>query len=336
MVSRFPPSDVYEIVTRIQSGNDVHFRSAVFEGLLHEVLRCQGFRLEVHPALGNERSARPDFLVEGPDGESFYLEATLASESNEVDKPGQTRIDHFLDQLSQHPHENFMLEVDDEGFPASQPSSKRVIRELHSWLNSLDVDAIMVMRAEGRHEDVPFMQWRHEEWIVQFRPWPINPERRGQSERLIGISGSGGGLIDHWSPIRDAVKKKGSKYGELDRPLLVAVNLDSHFLDPIDERQALFGQEEMVFRLDDREKEPRFRRAPNGAWMSKDGPQYTRVSGVWSFNDIQPASIVGKKNTIYFNPWASMPLPEALKVFPHVVAADNLTSWVWRKTGQSS
>jgi hypothetical protein len=92
----------------------------------------------------------------------------------------------------------------------------------------------------------------------------------------------------------------------------------------------------MVFRLDDREKEPRFRRAPNGAWMSKDGPQYTRVSGVWSFNDIQPASIVGKKNTIYFNPWASMPLPEALKVFPHVVAADNLTSWVWRKTGQSS
>lgn len=139
---------------------------------------------------------------------------------------------------------------------------------------------------------------------------------------------TGGGIVDDWTPIRNAVKYKGSKYGELNKPLLVAVNLDSFHLDRIDEMQALFGQEQFVFSVGQSEEGFRFERAPNGAWYGKSGPQYTRVSGLWIFNDLSAYSIGVRRSTIYFNPWAAFSLPEILKYFPYASVEGEKMEWV--------
>lgn len=106
-----------------------------------------------------------------------------------------------------------------------------------------------------------------------------------------------------WTPIRDAVRFKGSKYGKLDKPLLVAVNFGSLHLARLDEMQALYGQEQFMFSVDEPDKEPRLERAPNGVWRGRTGPQATRVSGAWLFNDLTPYTVASRRHTIYFNPW---------------------------------
>jgi hypothetical protein len=256
------------------------------------------------------------------------LEAVLATENNEVDHGGEARKGMVFDSLSANPHKNFMVAIEDLGYPKSQPSGKRLIRDIHSWLDSLDPDSVQQQINTEGFESIISFEWDHEDWKMIFRPIPLKLEKRGKSANLIGVGNMAVGWVDSWSPIRDAVKFKGSKYGPLEKPLLIAVNLNSSALDKIDEMQALYGQEQFVFEVENPDKEPRMERAPNGVWYNKKGPQYTRVSGVWIFNDLHPSSISVRKQTIYFNPWATHPLPDSLKYFPHAVPENNKMSWL--------
>lgn len=326
-ISRYPDDEVEELIARIRSGDDTNFKSATFELFLHEGLLRKGFKLSAHPDLPNGSGKKPDFLVKCPDGCEFYLEAVLATENYEADQGGEARKGIVLDSLSANPHQNFMVEIEDESYPKSQPSSKKLIRDIHRWLDSLDPDSVQQqINYQGFDSIIPF-EWSHENWEMKFRPIPLKSEKRGKSTNLIGIGGMAVGWVDTWSPIRDAIKYKGSKYGILEKPLLVAVNFNSFDLDKIDEMQALYGQEQFFFEVGKPDKEPRMERAPNGVWHNKRGPQYTRVSGAWIFNDLHPSSIAVRKQTIYFNPWATYPLPDSLKYFPYAIPENNKMCW---------
>lgn len=174
----------------------------------------------------------------------------------------------------------------------------------------------------------------HEEWSLTIRPIPLKVARRGKARTLIGAAMGGVGYIDAWTPIRNAVKFKGSKYGRLELPLLVAVNVDTFALDRIDEMQALFGQEQFVFAVGQPEREPEMQRAPNGVWHGPTGPQYKRVTGAWFFNDLTPYTVASRRNTIYLNPWASASLPENLLAMPHAIADGGEIKWADGKSFQ--
>lgn len=325
-ISRYPLAEVDDLARRFRSGDDIHFKSASFELFLHEALLRTGFKLFPHPLLPNGIQFKPDFLVKAPDGEEFYLEAVLVAERNELDKGGEIRKGAVFDTLSASPHHNFMIVIDDEGTPKTQPSGKKLLNEIHNWLNTLDPDEISAQIQKAGLDSIAPLNWSHEGWDLQIRPIPISPERRGHSSNLIGMSGIGGGMLDAWSPIKDAVKFKGGKYGQLDKPLVIAVNFDSSFLHRIDEMQALFGQEQIVF--NPRSKKSEMKRAPNGVWIGKGGPQCKRVSAVWIFNDLHATSLASRRNTIYFNPWANISIPNSLKIFPHGIVEDEKMNWI--------
>jgi hypothetical protein len=323
----YPRSELIELVARVRSGNDTQFKSAVFELSLYSFLIRLGYKLEPHPELKNGSRSRPDFYVVAPNGEDFYLEAVLASQDDGTDAAAEARKDTTLDALSQAVHPNFMVEVESNGAPTSQPSGNRLRSATLAWLNSLNPDEIQRTIVEQGIKSAPSLKWAHEDWELLLRPIPLKLERRGKSNTLIGILDGGAGFIDGWSPIRDAVKFKGGKYGDLHKPLLVAINVGSFDLDPIDEMQALYGQEQFLFSRDDLEKEPIFERAPNGAWYGHKGPKGRRVSGVWLFNDLNAYTIASRRHTVYFNPWARHALPEGLKQMPHASATDGLMQW---------
>lgn len=322
----YPREELEELISRLRSGDDVHFRSASFELFLHEALIKQGFTLTPHPELPNGSPYKPDFLVADTNGHCFYLEAVLATENNELDKGGEARKGAVLDTLAKFPHHNFMIALEDEGSPKSPPSGKKLKNRIHAWLSSLDPDEILEKIDSSGLDCIEPLVWSHDGWGLQIRPIPLKAERRGKSPTLIGFGGTGGGWIDAWSPIRDAIKFKGGKYGDLEIPLVVAVNLDSFHLDRIDEMQALFGQEQIVF-TPGSDADPEIRRAPNGAWYGKNGPQYTRVSAAWIFNDLHASSLAARNSTIYFNPWAALPAPETLKRFPFAEPQNNEMQW---------
>lgn len=318
----YPTSEVDELVARIQSRDDVAFRSATFELLLHEALRRLGHLLRPHPELPNGAPTRPDFLVEDHDGNAFYLEAVLATTRDGTSRACEAMKSTTRDALAQVPHNSFRVDFDSEGDPTTQPSSRDLIRRTHEWLDSLDPDALLQLIAERGFETVPEFVWKHEEWTITLRPIPIRKEKRGSARALVGAFGEGGRIIDDWTPLRDAVRKKGRKYGELDKPLVVAVNARSFNLDPIDELQALFGQEQYVEYVDRPDLGGHLIRVPNGAWVGHSGPQSLRVSGAWFFNDLTPYTVAERRSTIYVNPWSYHDVPQSLLRLPHARVVD--------------
>lgn len=319
LVGEYPQKERDELVARLKCGDDTHFKSAVFELALYAFLVRLGYALSPHPELPSGSKARPDFHVTTPTGEEFYLEAVLASIRDESVPAAEAMIGSTLDALGKASHPNFMVLVEYEGTPDTQPSGKKLLAATLKWLNSLDPDRV---RAEAESQGLgstPTQEWAHEGWQVRLRAYPLRPEARGKSSSLIGMLDGGARVIDQWSSIRDAIKHKGAKYGNLDKPLLVAVNFGSFHLNEIDEMDALYGQEQYVVDIRNPEKEAWMTRASNGAWIGPSGPRALRVSGAWIFNDLTVYSLSSRRQTIYFNPWATHPLPEALKTMPHAI-----------------
>lgn len=328
LLAEYPAADQTELVSRIRSGSDVQFRSATFEILLHAILHRLGYGLEPHPKLPNGSAARPDFIVTAPSGDRFYVEAVLATEDRGEDPASNARMAVVLDQIAKASHPNFLLEIDTEGSPATPPAGKALVREILQWLDGIDPDQVKQQIDVFGLKETPTLNWQHENWKMSFRPIPLRPERRGKATTLIGMQGGQAGIVNAWTPIRKAVKYKGGRYGELDLPLIVAVNTDSFHIDRIDEMQALYGEEQFWFSTEDPQREPRFARAPNGAWHGKRGAESRRVSGAWLFNDLTTYTVAVCRHTLYVNPWSKHAIPPCLRRLPHATPDADKMQWI--------
>ncbi|SER29061.1 MULTISPECIES: hypothetical protein [Pseudomonas] len=299
LVSNYPDPD--DLISRFRSNNNSNFRSAEFELLLYSALHRQGFLLTPHPELPNGSSSRPDFLVTTPVGDSFYLEAVLASE-NSADQTNQPLIATTLDVFTTASHANFGVIVKTSGYPSTQPRRRRILRKTLAWLNSLDPDEVQAEIDASGHDAMPTLVLNHESLEISVQALPLRADRRGKASRLLAAQFGQAGWVNSWSPIKDAITFKGNKYGSLDKPLVVAVNFSGHHLDRLDEMQALFGQEQIILSTENLDAEPRLDRAPNGAWVGKSGPQFRRVSGAWLFDNLCVYNVPSRHATLYLNP----------------------------------
>lgn len=314
-VYRYPEAEREEVVARIRSENETHFRSATFEVFLHEALRRLGYQLTPHPDPGTGVAKRPDFLVAAPDGGEFFVEAVLASERDGRSPAAEAMKEAALGYLNEAPHTAFLVDVESEGDPTTQPSGKTLARDVHAWLDTVDPDPLRERLIADGLDAMPSMTWAHEGWELTLRAIPLSAERRGKSARLIGALGSGARWVNAWEPLRDAVKKKANRYGQLTKPFVVAVNADIFHLDEIDEVQALYGEEYWGEVIGHPERSGP-RRRPNGAWQGPHGPQNRRVSAVWFFNDLTPYTLASRRSMLYVNPWAYAMPPENLQRVP--------------------
>lgn len=173
------------------------FRSGLFELLLHEYLLRNGFSLTPHPALPNGSAKRPDFLVVGPDGAHFYLEATSASERDGRDQAGEALVATTLQHLSDATHPDFFVYVAFTGYPRTQPSGRRLAATVVSWLDTLDADAAVAILENYDFDRLPSMEWEHEDLTLTIKAIPCRPDARGNQRRLIGAQDFGRAL-DRW------------------------------------------------------------------------------------------------------------------------------------------
>jgi hypothetical protein len=126
------------------------------------------------------------------------------------------------------------------------------------------------------------------------------------------------GLRRH-DDIRAAVEGKATKYGALDLPLVVAVNILDDFCEDLDIWNALFGEERLVtVRQADGQWLDRWGpRVPNGVWRGRDGPRSTLVSAVVVTHQLSPSNLRTRAVELIHNPWAARPLPaEAFAAYP--------------------
>jgi hypothetical protein len=295
-LSVYPEAARKSLVARLRSGDDRDFASAFWELYLHEMYRRDGWQITIEPAVPAS-DARPDFLVQ-KDAASYYVEARCIFESGR-NRGADKRLQTVYDSLNKLNAGAFSLSVHVRRIGDVAPSTRELARSLEDWLAALDPDQVaLALKGYSTREK---REWRFEGWHLVFEPLPLKPEARDRPDRrALGMFGSGGSFVDDVSPLRRALSDKGGKYGELDHPLVIAVNIISDFHDDDDSRQALFG-------IGDWERDLKAQRSPNiGYWGSSQSPQHAHVAGVLLALSMHHARVAKYAPTYWPHPGADV------------------------------
>jgi hypothetical protein len=324
--SRFPSGERHALCNRFRKRQDVPHQSAFLELYWHEFLTQSGYLVDVHPVLSGVNK-HPDFLATKPGVPPFYLEARLAMPP--LDPASEKRLAAVHDTLNRIDSPNFFLHMESEGNATDNINGNALRARLERWLRTLDPEIVAARVVKEGHETLPNMQLSEHGLTLSFLASPKGPELRGeQGIQTIGSTmlGEMRQLNTH-KDIRSAIEAKAKKYGELDRPLVIAINVMDIFCEQCDILNALFGEERVVVT---RQSDGQWRhdwgtRTPNGAWRGPQGPRNTGVSAVIVTNQLVPWTLRACKVELVHNPWASYPLlTEALPIPQYSVIAGRI------------
>lgn len=330
--SHYPKFEKKDLQAAFRSNIDAQHRSALFELLLHEVLIKLNCEIVLHPALPNT-SKHPDFLVKPPEGSPFYLEAVLATTESADEVSSQARINAVYDVINRKVDStNFFLWVDVEGSPESPPSANRIASFLNKELAQLDPEQIADSYESGGMDTLPSWRFEYDGWVVNFQPIPKKPAARSRKgTRPIGAQSTGICSVDHRTPIREAINKKAGRYGELDLPYIIAVNV-LEAVDNTDIIEALFGKEQYTITFTQSHpieiSDTQISRVPDGAWTSNKGLKNTRVSAVLVAKQLSPWRLSKGNVRLYHNPMAQKPYFSVLNRLPQAVVENNRMKYV--------
>lgn len=303
--SRYPEKHKCNLRTRLTSDDDSLFSSAVFELFLHELVICNGHHVvEVEPSVPNS-ARKPDFLIRSKRGDLFYLEAANATGETPALKAAKKRRAVAIDVIYSVRCPWHFFDVYPKGFPSRPPRIKALREGLEAWSRSLE---------RGSIDAAPFV-WSEDGFQVTIKPRNRNKKQTADDQTSVAMEMGEGHSATLGDGIREVLKKKASRYGSLDHPLVVAIN-DKMYFAGLDELwTALFGSPCVVFRkysdgrtelLD--EESRRF----NGVWLDSKGPRRTGLSAVIYVESLSAWSVAQRTGVIAHNPYASKPLPQGL------------------------
>jgi hypothetical protein len=320
---RYPETEQEELAARFRSD----FDSAFFELFLHELLLRLGLEVVPHPSLDNQVATRPDFGFRG-ETSAAYLEARVARDEADEDRNKRKVLGTIYDQINGLPIPDYFLRIVDlELISGNQPSVRRLGRELVTWLDTLDYGALLRRQPNLESlDELPTWTYADEAVRVEISASPVSESRRGASDhRPIGIYPFESRWGGSEASLRRALERKGTKFGRLDSPFIIAVNsLSSWGFDRIDHMQALFGTEQILVERD--APEPQMVRAPNGFWYGPNGSQHTRVSGVL-FCQVGPWNVHSANLRLYHNPWAQYVYEGELTRLPQAIPREGQITW---------
>lgn len=312
----FPAHHRKEIAGRLRSRADHHFEAAFFELYLHALFQRLGYSVRVHPRAGS-RDKRPDFLVTGDGGRGLLVEAASISELSDTARAEESRLKALYDALNRISCPDYFLNVEHYGQLSSPVPGDQLRRSIRQFLSGLDYEAVRTQARDGS-QTLPKFCFPHGHFRLEIGVIPVSPEHRGDpGHRPLGVHGPGeGAWVDHRTPIRDKIRQKAHHYGELRRPLMLAINDAGGHADSTDVMEALFGTERWMFSpLTRPPNRPIVRRAPDGAWNGPTGHHNRRVSAVFLVSALLPWTVATVVPVIYCNPWARYPvegLPESI------------------------
>lgn len=298
--SRVPDAPRRDIVARLRSSSDRQSRAAFWELYLHETFVRAGYEVELHPSVEGARP--PDFRVTRG-GERFYVEATCMF-GDATDSGAIARRQDLYDAVERIHSPNFFLSIDVEVIGSDAPATSRLRRDLERWLAGLDPDATELML--GRERAGEYFLWEEQGWQVWFRPIPVRADARGAPDhRVLGVFGSGEAQwLDDASELRQTIRSKGSAYGVLDAPLLIAVMIGTPFHDEDDSISALYGSWQIQFNPNYPD-DARSVRARDGYWGSPGDWKHTHVSGVLIAHGVTPWRVTQEVPELWHHPLAA-------------------------------
>jgi hypothetical protein len=296
------PDDGGDLRSRFRNpGVDQHF-GAWWELWVFTFYRHLGYDVSVHPTMPN--GTRPDFVVTR-DGLRAYVECKAIPEKRRSANEAQ-----ILDCTNEVKDHDFFLELEIDETGSQTPSCNEIKKQLREQLELLDADEVSNGREAGK--EFPYFHVRVQDWLLTYTAYPVESANRGDRGRPLALPPTPGAMwIDNVGLIRGALRKKGRKYAELDKPLedplIVAINTWwVPFVDDEDEPfDALFGSTGFAYWQGMRRPEIHGFRKQNGYWR-RDPPAGTRVSAVLIGHNISPYGLVAGIPRMLTNPWSTV------------------------------
>ena len=311
--SQFPDDSRPGLAARAH-GDDQAWASVFWELYLHNLLRRAGFTVEIEPRLPGV-TTRVDFLAtRGSSAVAVEATTVLGPDREKAALQRKLTVYEALQRVSSP---NFWLAVDilEEGRSDLAVSRQRAAVE--RWLASLDPDdaeADLAVLGEG---SLPTRRIRSEGWEVELAALPRAKEDRGKPLGPLGAFGPGqGSLIDDATPLRKRLRAKGSHYGDLNVPFVVAVLMLRDFADDRDVEATLFGTPAIRYTQRLRKEEPppwaRWTRLADGYFLTPTGPIHAGVSALLVAERLRPWDIAEKSPVVWHHPAPARPLQDAL------------------------
>lgn len=314
------PKEARDLRQRFRSTDDEHHFAAMHELYTHHILLENGYEIQPHPPL-KESQKRPEFLASKDGDPRFYVECAIVF--NGPERKRATKFEAaILDAVNRVRSKDFLILVDfaktDQTNP---PAVSKIVKAVEQKINEVDYDGVIA--TYGKDNSLPTIEWRQDDWEVNLRLSPVTEEARelraDENSRNVGIIQHPVRHIETDEQIKSKIEAK-TKYGKLDLPFVVSINLmteDGIFFDDRTMMSALFGKEQLVFYENSSGRmDATSTRNFQGAFVRPPGrPINTRVSGVIAMSG-QVGWKRGKiKQKLWLHPWAEKPLPlDALNI----------------------
>lgn len=304
--SEYPLHERQKLKNTFMSSTYSEHLGAWWELYVFTLYRTLGYDVNIHPEVPDTNSGRrPDFLMSN-EQTAFYVECTAVtprSHSGEQDWSGQAWI---YDAINEVNDPNFFVALRVEKVGTMQPRISDITRPLRAWLSTLDPD-------DDSRADVPPLSVQAKDWELSFAAFPIAPEKRTGSSRLLGILPPGGAFVlNDVDVLHNALRDKGGRYGErLDKPLIVALASVTGFTDEEDVTDAVFGRKTIQHVQSSAGESAHLFRLRNGYWRPEIGnspPRGARVSGVLFGRQLGYSTVASAFPKLWVNPWAYQPI----------------------------
>ena len=322
--TRYPCEDQEELRARFRSSNSRTHEGAFFELFLHELFIQLGYKITVHPTISGV-STRPDYFVSYGD-RNFVLEATTVGQKSGPFTRNRNEQD-VIDKLNTLTSQHFYIGVHMEGELSKTQGRKDVIPPFQELLDSHDPDEVQSLIDRRDMYEAPFETIEHESWKLTGWLLPIDPDNRkiGVKRQQIVIEPYRATWTNSVTPAQKTLKGKAKKYGQLDRPYVVALNArDLFYNGRANDLDVLFGKQQLWYFQDHPDLPPKPSRGADGIW-----PHCNQIDAVLMCQKADVWNLQNVSACLYVNPFGDRDpgLPENIFRLPHAKGCNGEMQW---------
>ena len=259
----YPEEHRHDLRSRFRSDNNDNHDGALFELACHEILLCEGFVPEIHPEVPGSRK-RPDFLIRESD-KKCYFEVTVTGTRDgpfELHPNEQGVIDHLNSLTPQ----DFCIGIEFEGELTTTLSRRKIVAPFEDLLQNHTRDEVVNI-TKGRRRNAPSVTIRHGDWVAKGWLVPITDPEIGTRRSQIVMYPFKAARTNVVGRVKTAINDKRKRYGDLDAPLVIAVNVRDIFYNGFDNDMGiLIGQQAISYSPSDPDIPSVITRRDNGIW----------------------------------------------------------------------
>lgn len=213
--SRYPASHMHSLKRDFQS----QFDAAFFELFIHELFIQQGFVLTPHPDVPNS-SKNPDFLAQ-KGGCEIYLEAKVATDKSNEERTLENKRNAIYDELQQLKSPDYWIDIRAMVFKSNNQAKLSKIKVvIQKWLNETHLHSKVIYN-DSDYFGEQFFTYKDDDITLSLSLFPSSIEKDHPIASYLGGSYSGGCE----QALTNAIREKATRYGNLDKPYIVCINL---------------------------------------------------------------------------------------------------------------